>query len=140
MRVTTETLSFDTDGRDDVHDVTRSVREAVRRAGVIQGLVTVFCPGSTGGVTTIEHEPGLVADLKAAVERLVPRDLGYQHNRLQGDDNGHSHVRAALMGPSLAVPVVDGDLTLGTWQQIVFVDFDSHPRRRRLVLQVIGGS
>ncbi|MDJ0523285.1 MAG: secondary thiamine-phosphate synthase enzyme YjbQ [Planctomycetota bacterium] len=138
MDVYGDTLEFQTRGNDDVRDLTGDVRRCVEASGVHAGTVTVFCPGSTGGVTTIEYEPGLVEDIQAAVERVFPRGLRYRHNELNHDDNGHSHVRAAVVGPSLTVPIVDGRLTLGTWQQIVFLDFDSSARRRRLVVQVVG--
>ena len=138
MDVDSDTIEFSTQGNDDVRDLTDRVRQCVEESGYTNGTVTVFCPGSTGGVTTIEYEPGLVEDIQAAVERVFPRGLRYRHNELNHDDNGHSHVRAAMVGPSLTVPFVQGRLTLGTWQQIVFLDFDSGPRQRRLVVQVIG--
>ena len=138
MDVHTETLEFATRGNDDVKDLTDEIRGCVKASGYTHGTVTVFCPGSTGGVTTIEYEPGLVHDIQEAVERVFPRSLRYRHNELNHDDNGHSHVRAAMLGPSLTVPFIDGHLTLGTWQQIVFLDFDSGPRQRRLVAQVLG--
>ncbi|MDJ0976797.1 MAG: secondary thiamine-phosphate synthase enzyme YjbQ [Planctomycetota bacterium] len=138
MTVRTETLELSTRGNSAIHDLTATVAATVRGSGLSDGIVTVFCPGSTGGVTTIEFEPGLVDDMQVALERLVPRDLRYRHNELNHDDNGHSHVRAGLVGPSLTVPFQHGRLTLGTWQQIVFLDFDSGPRQRRLVVQVMG--
>jgi secondary thiamine-phosphate synthase enzyme len=100
--------------------------------------VTIFCPGSTGGLTTIEFEDGVVADLQQVLDEITPPDRAYRHHLRWHDDNGHSHIRAALMGPSLTVPFVDGALTLGTWQQIVFCDFDTSPRTRTLVVQVMG--
>lgn len=138
MPVETRTLSLETRGRDHIVDLTDDVAAAVRRSGLESGVVTVFVPGSTGGITTIEYEPGLVEDMHEAVERLFPKDLGYQHNALNHDDNGHSHVRAAFIGPSLSVPFEETRLTLGTWQQIVFIDFDSHARQRRIIVQVMG--
>ncbi len=138
MDVHTDTLEFATQGNDDVRDLTGDVQGCVAASGYTHGTVTVFCPGSTGGVTTIEYEPGLVHDIQEAVERVFPRSLRYRHNELNHDDNGHSHVRAAMVGPSLTVPFVDGRLTLGTWQQIVFLDFDSSARQRRLVVQLLG--
>jgi secondary thiamine-phosphate synthase enzyme len=119
-------------------DITEDVRAAVTESGITAGTATVFVPGSTGGVTTIEFEPGCVEDLGACLERLAPRGVDCAHEAAWHDGNGHSHVRAALLGPSLTVPVVDGGLTLGTWQQIVFVDFDNRPRRRELIVQVVG--
>ena len=123
----------------DIHDVTPQVRAALARSPVRQGLVTVFVPGSTAAVTTIEHEPGALADLRAALERLAPAGAEYAHNAAWGDGNGYSHLRAALLGPSLAVPVHEGQLTLGDWQQIVVLDLDNRPRQRRVVVQVLGG-
>lgn len=125
-----------TRGNGQVVDITQAVRDAVREAGIEDGLATVFVTGSTAGVTTLEFEPGLVEDLTTAFERLYPRELVYRHHERWGDDNGHSHVRAAMLGPSLAVPVVGGELILGTWQQIVLVDFDTRPRRREYVVQL----
>ncbi|NYT01794.1 MAG: YjbQ family protein [Methanosarcinales archaeon] len=119
-------------------DLTDRVRKAVEKSRVRNGTVVVFVPGATGAVTTIEFEPGLVRDMGEALERLAPRDLDYSHNLRWGDGNGHSHVRAAFLGPSLTVPIVEGALTLGTWQQIVFLELDNRPRDRRVVLQVMG--
>jgi secondary thiamine-phosphate synthase enzyme len=118
--------------------VTGEVQDAVSRSGVREGLATVFVPGATAGVTTVEYEPGLASDLKAAFERLVPQDLAYAHDSRWGDGNGFSHVRAALLKASLSVPISDGSLVTGTWQQIVVVDFDNRARRRRVVVQIMG--
>jgi secondary thiamine-phosphate synthase enzyme len=136
--VVTKELQLRTQGHCDILDVTQEVARAVRESEMTDGTVTVFCPGSTGGLTTIEHESGVVADLKRVLDEIVPPDRDYRHHLRWGDDNGHSHVRAALIGPSLAIPFVDGQLTLGTWQQIVFCDFDTRPRSRRLVAQIVG--
>lgn len=125
-------------GFSDVTDITGRVEAILSGSGITDGLVTVFVPGSTASVTTIEYEPGVVEDLKDAVERLVPSDKPYRHDERWGDGNGFSHVRAALMKPGLTVPVVAGALTLGTWQQIVFIDFDNRARERSLVVQVVG--
>ncbi len=138
MMVRTHTLSVSSEAAGATLDLTDDVRRAVAKSGLTQGAVTVFCPGSTGGVTTVEYEPGVVRDLGDCFERLAPRGIPYAHEEAWHDGNGHSHVRAALLGPSITVPVVDGALTLGTWQQIVFVDFDNRPRRRDLVVQVMG--
>jgi secondary thiamine-phosphate synthase enzyme len=121
-----------------MHDVTQAVADIVQESGVRDGLVNVFCPGSTGGVTTIEYEPGLRRDFPEAMERIAPREMRYEHDETWHDGNGHSHVRASLLGPSLTVPVSGGRPLLGTWQQIVFLDFDVRPRRRRLVVTVLG--
>ena len=122
----------------DASDVTDQVAAAVVESGVREGLCTVFVAGSTAAVTTIEFEPGVVEDLKRAIEKLAPRGERYAHDAAWGDGNGYSHVRAALVGPSLCVPVSDARLVLGTWQQIVVLDFDNRPRRRRVVVQVQG--
>ena len=136
--VVTRDLQVRTSGHYDVQDITQEVAQAVRQSGLAAGTVTVFCPGSTGGLTTIEYESGVIADLEQVLDEVVPPDRPYRHHQRWGDDNGHSHVRAALVGPSLTVPFVDGSLTLGTWQQIVFCDFDTRSRSRRLVVQIIG--
>jgi secondary thiamine-phosphate synthase enzyme len=122
----------------DAQDVTARVADILTRSGVREGLCVVFVPGSTAAVTTIEFEPGVVEDLKRAVEKIAPCDIRYAHDAAWGDGNGFAHVRAALLGPSLAVPVADGRLMLGTWQQIVVLDFDNRPRRRRILVQVTG--
>ncbi len=125
-------------GHTDIQNITPQAAQAVGKSGIRAGILTVFCPGSTGGVTTIEFESGVVFDLRQILDEIVPPDRDYQHHRRWGDDNGSSHVRAALVGPSLTVPIVDGRLALGTWQQIVFLDFDTSPRSRELVLQIMG--
>ncbi len=134
----TETIELSTRGDADMHDITAEVAAKVRESGARSGIVTVFCPGSTGGVTTIEYESGALSDLKRLFDEILPADRDYAHNRRWGDGNGHSHVRAALLGPSLTVPFVDGQLSLGTWQQITYCDFDNRPRSRRLVVQIVG--
>jgi len=136
--VITRELHLSTRGHADVVDITGEVALLVQESGLRAGIVTVFCPGSTGGLTTIEYESGVIADLQQVLDEMVPPDRDYRHHLRWGDDNGHSHIRAALIGPSLTVPFVDGRLTLGTWQQIVFCDFDTRPRSRRLVVQIIG--
>ena len=128
-------FTIDTKGQGDAHDITGAVAEAARN--VRDGLVTAFVVGSTAAITTIEFEPGAVADLNAVFEQLAPRRGSYRHHERWGDDNGSSHVRAALLGPSLTVPVVDGELTLGTWQQIMLLEFDTRPRQREIVIQVL---
>jgi secondary thiamine-phosphate synthase enzyme len=133
-----ETISLTTAGFTDIIDITGKVVAILERSGIENGLVTVFCPGSTGAVTTIEYESGVLRDLRDAVERIVPSDLHYEHDRRWGDGNGFSHVRAALMKPSLTIPLIRGSLTLGTWQQIVFIDFDNRGRKRDIIVQVTG--
>jgi secondary thiamine-phosphate synthase enzyme len=128
-----------THGDTDVHDITDQVAEAVAQTKVRQGVAVVFVVGSTAGITTTEAEPGLMThDLKAFFERLAPANQYYKHEETWHDDNGHAHVRASALGPSLTVPIVDGRLTLGTWQQIVLLDFDTRGRRREVIVQVVG--
>ncbi len=136
--IVTRELALRTRGHTEIIDITAQVADAVRSSSLHAGIVTLFCPGSTGGLTTIEYESGVVADLRQVLDEIVPPDRDYQHHLRWGDDNGSAHVRAALLGPSLTVPFVAGRLTLGTWQQIVFVDFDTSPRTRRLVAQIMG--
>lgn len=138
MPVRTETIQLETRGNADVVDITTPVARAVQTTGLTDGAVTVFCPSATSGVTTLEYESGCIQDLQRLFDEVADPARHYAHNARWGDGNGHSHIRAALLGPSLTVPFVDGRLTLGTWQQIVYVDFDNRPRRRELVLQVMG--
>ncbi len=133
-----EAISLSTKGLTDIVDITPEVIAVAERSGITDGLVTVFCPGSTGAVTTIEYESGMLRDLQKAIERLVPSNLPYDHDRRWGDGNGFSHVRAALMKPSLTIPILQGKLILGTWQQIVFIDFDNRRRKRKIIVQVVG--
>ena len=122
----------------DILDITDAVAGKLAESGVRDGQVLVFTPGSTAAVTTIEYEPGVVEDLRRAIERLAPADLRYDHDARWGDGNGYAHVRSALLGGSFTVPVVDGQLALGTWQQLVLLDFDNHGRQRRVIVQVTG--
>ena len=127
-----------TKGFTDIHDITPEIREKISASGVRDGQVTVFVVGSTAGLTTVEFEPGLVKDLKEAFEKLFPQSGRYHHEQTWHDGNGFSHVRASFLKPSLTVPVVNGELTLGTWQQIVLIDFDNGPRDREVMVQVLG--
>ncbi|MGB9902797.1 secondary thiamine-phosphate synthase enzyme YjbQ [Methanothrix sp.] len=136
--IETRYIEFETKGDADVVDITQMVVNAVMSSELRDGIVVVFVPGATGAVTTIEYEPGLVGDMRRALDRIAPEDEEYEHNRRWGDGNGHSHIRASLIGPSLTVPVMNGELALGRWQQIVFIDMDNRPRRRRLVVQIVG--
>lgn len=137
--VRTETIKIKTQGNCDVVNITEQVSEMVVKADMRGGTVTVFNVGSTAGITTTEHEPGLVNyDIKAAFEKIAPENARYEHEETWHDDNGHAHVRATLLGPSLSVPVVDSKLTLGTWQQIILVDFDTRPRTRTVICQMVG--
>jgi secondary thiamine-phosphate synthase enzyme len=138
MTVTTKAIELQTRGNGDMHDITQAVSSAVRETGLRDGTVTIFCPSSTSALTTIEYESGCISDLQRLFDEIVDPARHYAHNARWGDGNGHSHVRAALLGPSLTVPFVDGRLTLGTWQQIIYVDFDNRSRQRRLVAQVMG--
>jgi len=122
----------------DIIDITQGVQDAVDRAGIEDGMATVFCQGSTGAITTIEYEPGLMKDMRAALERVAPRDAYYAHEEMWHDGNGHSHVRASIIGPGITVPVANGRLQLGTWQQIVFVECDVRERTRTLLIYVFG--
>jgi secondary thiamine-phosphate synthase enzyme len=131
-------LELETRGFSDLHDLTGEVSRIVREAGVAEGLAHVFAVGSTASVTTIEYEPALVQDMAEALETLWPRTMRSHHSRTWGDDNGFSHLRASFMGPGLTVPVHEGRLVLGTWQQVVVIDHDNGPRRRKVFVQVVG--
>lgn len=139
MAVHSETLHLSTKQGPQAVDVTREVTAVVARSGIRDGLACVFTPSSTSAILANEFEPGLMEeDIPAALERLFPEGLAYGHEKRWGDGNGHSHVRAAFLGPSLTVPVVDGRLALGTWQQVVFLELDTKPRRREVLVQVVG--
>jgi secondary thiamine-phosphate synthase enzyme len=133
-----EQISLSTKGYSDIRDITSQVEEVVARSGVKAGLVNVFVIGSTASVSTIEYEPALVEDFRDQIEKFVPHSLRSRHSETWGDDNGFSHIRATLMGPGLTVPVHNGELVLGTWQQIVVIDHDNRPRSRKVFVQVIG--
>jgi secondary thiamine-phosphate synthase enzyme len=136
--IVTDHVRVSTRGDDDIIDVTREIQALVQKRGFREGQALVFVAGSTAGLTTIEYEPGLLEDLPAAFERIAPRGLRYSHHERWHDGNGHSHVRASLLGPSLTVPFAEGRLLLGTWQQIVLIEFDNKPRERALVVQLQG--
>jgi len=138
MVVETFNISLETSGDSDLIDITGEVAKALRDSGISSGIVTVFVPGSTAGVTTIEYEEGALKDFQGAIERIAPKGIHYDHDARWGDGNGYSHIRASLLGPSLTVPFSASRLLLGTWQQIVLVDFDNRPRTRRVVIQVLG--
>lgn len=131
-------IKIKTLGNCDIVDITRQVFEEINKSGVNNGIATIFATGSTAGISTIEYELGAVSDLKAMWDRLVPVNIEYRHNLAWGDGNGHAHVRASLVGASLTIPFTNKVMTLGTWQQIVFVDFDNRPRFREIVLQLMG--
>jgi len=130
-------LRLETPGNGDIVDITEGVASVLATAGVDRGVVTVFATGSTVAVTTMEYEPGGVRDLQALLDRLIPAAEEYEHNRRNHDTNAHAHLRAAVIGPSESIPVVDGHLALGTWQQVVLIDFDDRPRRRTVTVQVL---
>jgi len=136
--VVTRTIRLRTRGNADMVDITQEVAREVQASGISSGIVTIFAPSATSGLTTIEYESGALADLKRVFDEVVPEDRDYRHNLRWGDNNGHSHVRAALLGPSLTVPFTGGRLLLGTWQQLTYIDFDIRPRRRELILQILG--
>ncbi|MCD4717087.1 MAG: secondary thiamine-phosphate synthase enzyme YjbQ [Desulfobacterales bacterium] len=138
MSVKNQQIFVQSTGRTDIIDLTEQVSGVLRDSSVQNGAVTLFTPGSTAALTTIEFESGVVNDLKKAIDRIAPENMYYEHNERWGDGNGYSHVRAALIGPSLHVPVVEGKMTLGTWQQIVLLDFDNRPRERVIVIQISG--
>jgi len=138
MPVYSETKEIKTKGNNDCLDLTKKVQEAVARSKFQSGIVTVFVPGSTAGVTTVEFAKGAVTDLKEAFDRLMPRDFPYKHPMDWGDDNAHAHLRAAFLGPSVSIPIEMSQMRLGTWQQIVLLDFDTHPRTRTYIITIIG--
>jgi secondary thiamine-phosphate synthase enzyme len=138
MNVVTKLIHVESKGESDMIDLTIDVEKAIRESKLRDGVVTLFVQGSTGALTTIEYEEGLLEDLPKALERIAPKEAVYEHERRWHDGNGHSHVRASLIGPSMNIPFVKGKLTLGTWQQIVFIELDTKNRSRELVAQIIG--
>ena len=137
MQFITDIIQVETTGDTDILDITPMVTDIVRKSGVMTGICLLFIPGSTGALTTIEFESGVIQDLKDAIDRAAPKGIPYAHDKRWGDGNGYSHVRAALIGPSLNVPISEGCLILGTWQQIVLLDFDNHPRMRRVIVHIL---
>jgi secondary thiamine-phosphate synthase enzyme len=138
MTVITKQLSIQSKEEGEIIDITNKICKTVSETNLKNGNVTVFVSGSTGALTTIEYEPGLIQDLPNIMERIAPKDLFYEHERRWHDGNGHSHIKATLIGPSLTIPFVNGRLTLGTWQQIIFVEFDIRSRSRKIIIQIIG--
>ena len=138
MTIESKTIRVETTSGTDIIDLTSLVTDELDEFSILNGAVTIFTPGSTAALTTIEYERGVIEDLKKAIQRMAPEDLYYEHNERWGDGNGYSHVRAALIGPSLNIPVIDGRLTLGTWQQIVLIDFDNRARQRKVIVQLAG--
>ena len=138
MGVYSTDIAIITKGEDDIVDITEQVQSAVNQSHLQNGMVCVFIPGSTAAITTMEYEPGLRQDISQALERIAPKKIPYEHHETWHDDNGRSHVKASLLGPSLTVPIKDGTLIHGTWQQIVFLELDTQPRKRTIIVQIIG--
>ena len=138
MSIYTKIIKLSTKGFTDIIDITEEVNEAVKLSGVADGFAVVFIPGSTGAITTIEYESGALLDLKEAIERLASQSLSYHHDKRWQDGNGFSHVRAAILGPSVNIPLTNGSLALGTWQQIVLIDLDNRPRNREVIVKILG--
>ena len=137
LKVISKTIQLSSKGQDDVIDITTQVSNIVKDSNIENGTVTIFVAGSTAAVTTIEYEPGLINDFPEMLSRIIPKNIEYEHDNTWHDGNGHSHVRASLVGPSLTVPIINGKMTLGTWQQIVLLEMDTRPRNRNLILQIM---
>lgn len=138
MKIKSFLISKKTKGFTDIIDITDDLQEFISKSNVKEGLITAFIPGSTGAITTIEYEPGLLTDLPEFLEKIIPQNRSYHHDKTWGDANGFSHLRASLLGPSLSVPIKNGQMIRGTWQQIIFIDFDNRPRKRDIFIQIIG--
>ena len=138
MSVYTGEINIKTDGEVDIVDITSDLQNQVKKSKIKNGIICVFVPGSTGTITTIEYEPGLMKDLPKALQKIAPKDEYYNHHETWHDDNGHSHVRASIMGPGISIPIINSRVTHGTWQQIVFVELDTRPRTRNLIVQIVG--
>ena len=138
MELVTREMQFSTQGNSEIINLTNGVKKYLKGTNLNSGLVNLFIPGATGGLTTMEYEPGLIDDLRKSFERIVPEETGYSHNLTHEDKNAHSHIRASLVGPSLSIPFEKATLQLGKWQHIVFIDFDNRPRKRKIILQIIG--
>jgi len=138
MKLVSRKMHFSTQGNSEIINLTNTVMKHLKGTKLNSGLVNLFIPGATGGLTTMEYEPGLVDDLRQTFERIAPEEKEYSHNLTHEDSNAHSHIRASLIGPSLSIPFENTILQLGKWQQIVFIDFDNHPRKREIILQIIG--
>jgi secondary thiamine-phosphate synthase enzyme len=138
MKIITQEIQRKTKGNCDIIDITNDINEIILKSGIKEGICTVFAVGSTAGITTIEYEPGLLKDIPQLLEKLIPSAVRYHHDDTWGDGNGHSHLRSALYKTSLSVPIVKKELTLGTWQQIVLIDFDNRSRTRRIIVQILG--
>jgi len=138
MNVYSDELNILTKGESDIIDITDSIQELIKKSKMNNGIICVFVPGSTGSITTIEYEPGLKEDFPKALNRIAPKNIEYKHHFTWHDDNGSSHVKASLMGPSLNLPIKDGKLIHGTWQQLVFIELDTKPRKRKIIINIVG--
>ena len=138
MKLVTRKMHFSTQGNSEIINLTNTVKEYLKGTNLNSGFVNLFIPGATGGLTTMEYEPGLIDDLRQTFQRIAPEEIEYLHNATHEDRNAHSHIRASLIGPFLSIPFENGNLQLGRWQQIVFIDFDNRPRQREVILQIIG--
>jgi secondary thiamine-phosphate synthase enzyme len=138
MAVITASIQINTQGDGDIHDITNDVARGLVQSGLQNGIITIFCPSATSAITTIEFETGCLTDFKRLFDEIIDPNRFYAHNARWGDGNGHSHIRSSLLGPSLTVPFSEGRMTLGTWQQIILIDFDNRPRQRKLVVQLMG--
>lgn len=138
MNVVTRTIQIHSEGENDVIDITQQLSNIVKESNIEKGIVIIFVSGSTAGITTIEYEPGLIHDFPSMLSRIIPKNIEYEHDNTWHDGNGHSHVRASLIGPSLTIPILQGKLTLGTWQQIVILEMDTRPRNRNVIVQIMG--
>ena len=138
MSIFYEEIKIETNGEVDIIDITRDIQNIVQKSKIKNGIACIFVPGSTGSVTTIEYEPGLMKDLPRALQKIAPKEEHYDHHETWHDDNGHSHVRSSLMGPGITVPIKNGKTMHGTWQQIVFVELDTSPRNRDIIVQIVG--
>ena len=138
MNVVTRTIQIHSEGENDVIDITQQLSNIIKESNIEKGIVIIFVSGSTAGITTIEYEPGLIHDFPSMLSRIIPKNIEYEHDNTWHDGNGHSHVRASLIGPSLTIPILQGKLTLGTWQQIVILEMDTRPRNRNVIVQIMG--
>jgi secondary thiamine-phosphate synthase enzyme len=138
MSVYSDELNINTKGESDIIDITEDIDKSIKKSNIKEGIICLFVPGSTGTLTTIEYEPGLKKDFPAALNRIAPKNIEYKHHETWHDDNGRSHVKASLMGPSLNLPITGGRLIHGTWQQIVFIELDTRPRDRRIIIKIVG--
>jgi secondary thiamine-phosphate synthase enzyme len=138
MSVYSDVININTKGESDIIDITKSIQKSVKNSNIREGIICIFVPGSTGTITTIEYEPGLKKDFPDALNRIAPKNIEYKHHETWHDDNGRSHVKASLMGPSLNLPITEGRVIHGTWQQLVFIELDTRPRDRKIIIKIVG--